>query len=58
MIVRMWCGQKPYSVRGKLIRDTGNGVIIEDERGVRYFSRDVLEDDEPAPVRDDLFAPL
>lgn len=54
--VRMWCGQKPYKVRGRLIRDTGTGLIVEDERGVRYFAptRDVLEDEK----RDDLFAPL
>lgn len=55
--VRMWCGSQPYKVSGKLVRDTGTGLIIEDERGVRYYAptRDVLE---TVTVRGDLFADL
>ena len=54
--LKMWCGQQPYKVTGRLIRDTGTGLIIEDDRGVRYFapSRNVLSDETPA----DLFAPI
>lgn len=54
--LRMWCGQQPYKVTGRLIRDTGTGLIVEDDRGVRYFapSRNVLADEKPA----DLFSPL
>lgn len=56
--VRMWCGKTPYNVTGRLIRDTGTGLIIEDTRGVRFFapSRDVLEHE--ATVIGNLFAPI
>lgn len=51
--IRTWTGQTPKIIIGKLIRDTGSGLIVEDERGVRYFARpaDVLSED-------DLFAPM
>lgn len=51
--VRMWCGKISYKVTGKLIRDTGTGLIVENAEGVRFFAptRDVLDSD-------DLFSPL
>lgn len=39
MIVRTWNGKTPKNVTGRLIRDTGTGVIIEDSRGIRYFAQ-------------------
>lgn len=43
--LRTWIGNTPYTVTGRLIRDTGTGLIIESSSGVRYFSfnRDVLD---------------
>lgn len=56
--IRSWTGQTPNIVTGRLIRDTGTGLIVEDVRGVRYFARwnDVIERDN-APS-DDLFGDL
>lgn len=53
--LRMWMGSKDsYRVTGRLIRDTGTGLIIEDAAGRRFFAptRDVLLEE------GDLFAPI
>jgi hypothetical protein len=43
--VRTWSGNTLYKVRGRVVRDTGTGIVVEDERGIRYYAkmRDVLE---------------
>lgn len=48
-------GNVAYKVTGRLIKDTGTGLIIEDSRGIRYFAptHNVLETETK-----DLFAPL
>lgn len=63
--LRTWIGNTPYNVTGRLIRDTGTGLIIESSSGVRYFSfnRDVLDTGETEVVQSvsdaqGLFAPL
>lgn len=59
--IRSWTGKTPRVVTGRLIRDTGSGLIVEDIRGVRYFARwnDVLDrNDESVPSTGNLFAPL
>lgn len=60
--VRMWCASdQSYVVTGKLIKDTGTGIVIENETGLRFFAPNhhvISRTDEPDVARDDLFAPL
>lgn len=56
--LRTWVGHTPHIVKGRLVRDTGSGLIIESASGIRYFAfqRDVLPDVETE--RGDLFGEI
>lgn len=53
--IRMFHGNRPYLVTGRVLRDTGSGFIVLDSRGMNNFAfyHNVVHR-EP----EDLFAPL